>query len=97
MGHLDDRDAGVVERLDDVVHLLRGELVPLVVRPVAQAGVGQPQVELAPRLVAVGAGPGAAQGVDVASLTQMLHRAMFSPTCAAAAVMMSRLPEYGGR
>ena len=61
VGHLDHRDAGGVERLDDVVHLLGGELVPLVVRPVAQAGVGQPEVELAPRLVAVGAGPGPGQ------------------------------------
>ena len=26
-----------------------------------------------------------------------IERAMFSPTCVAAAVMMSRLPEYGGR
>ena len=44
VGHLDHRHAGGVERLDDVAHLLRGELVALVVRPVAQAGVGDPDV-----------------------------------------------------
>ena len=98
MGHLDDRDAGGVERLDDVVHLLRGELVPLVVRPVAQAGVGQAQVEVAP-----GSSPWVPDQVRVervevaSSASRSIDRAMFSPTCVAAAVMMSRLPAYGGR
>ena len=94
VGHLDHRDAGGVERLDDVVHLLRGELVPLVVRPVAQAGVGQPQVEVQVRR---SAGPGAGRACSSRVSSGRLARAMFSPTRAAAAVMMSRFPAYGGR
>ena len=91
MGDLDDRDAGVVERLDDVVHLLRGELVPLVVRAVAQAGVGEAEVEVV--------APTPVERVEVRGhhLLPSSERAMFSPTRAAAAVMMSRLPAYGGR
>ncbi len=101
MGHLDDRYAGSVERADDVAYLLRHELVPLVVRAVAQAGVGQAQVEAAR---GVGLRPGTGEGVDGcvdAGHGSGGHRrisfAIDSPTRVAAAVMMSRLPAYGGR
>src|SRR5581483_382868 len=46
VGDLDDRDPGRVQRADDVAHLLRHELVTLVVRAVAQAGVGEAQVQV---------------------------------------------------
>ena len=101
MGHLDDGYAGSVERADDVAYLLRHELVPLVVGAVAQAGVGQSQVEAAR---GVGLRPRTREGVDGCVNTgdgSGAHRrisfAMDSPTCVAAAVMMSRLPAYGGR
>ena len=52
VGHLEHRHTGLVERGDHRAHLVAGELVPLVVRPVAQAGVGQADVEVvAPRPV----------------------------------------------
>ncbi len=111
MGDLDDGNPGVVQRRDDVVHLLRGELVALVVRAVAQAGVGEAQVEVV--------GPAAVEVVSVIELVEIGHVghlslsgvsttlagarcstsgvAMLSPTRVAAAVMMSRLPAYGGR
>ncbi len=101
VGHLDDRDAGGVECADDVAYLLRHELVPLVVRAVAQAGVGQAQVEVARR---VGLRPGTGEGVDGgvdtgygSSAHRRISLAIDSPTCVAAAVMMSRFPAYGGR
>src|SRR3546814_16260304 len=62
VGDLDDRDAGTVERGDDVAHLLGHELVALVVRAVTQAGVGEAQVE-ARRGIHVGPGP--AQGIGL--------------------------------
>ena len=44
VGDLDDRHARGVERRDDGVHFVLGELVTLVVRPVAQRRVGHPDV-----------------------------------------------------
>ena len=46
VGHLEHRHPGLVEGGDDRAHLLGGELVALVVRAVAQAGVGQADVEV---------------------------------------------------
>ena len=44
VGDLDDRHTRGVERRDDGVHFVLGELVTLVVRPVAQRRVGHPDV-----------------------------------------------------
>ena len=44
VGHLDDRHAGGVQSGDDRTDLVLGELVTLVVRPVAQRRVGHPDV-----------------------------------------------------
>jgi hypothetical protein len=44
VGHLDDRDARVVERGDDRGHVLAGELVLLRVRSVTQRRIGDPDV-----------------------------------------------------
>ena len=44
VGDLDDRHAGGVQRRDDRADLVLGELVALVVRPVAQRRVGHPDV-----------------------------------------------------
>ena len=44
VGHLDDRYARGVQRRDDGRHLILGELMPLVMRPVPQGGVGHPDV-----------------------------------------------------
>ena len=48
VGDLDDLDAGRVEGVHDAADLLLGELVLHRVRAVAQGGVGDPQVALAP-------------------------------------------------
>ena len=82
VGHLDDRHAGVVERGDDRAHVVLHELVADRMRPVAQCGVGQPDVDI--RREAHGDTPSSV-------------RAISSPTRVAAAVMMSRFPAYGGR
>ena len=84
VGHLDHRHTGVVEGGDDALHLFLGELVALVVRAVAQRGVGDPDVES----VVVHRAPPATAAASLA---------ISSPTLVAAAVMMSRLPAYGGR
>ena len=83
VGHLDDLDARPVQRADGVAHLLLGELVRHGVRAVAQGGVDEPHV--------VG------QFRPAHAATSCFARAISSPTRAAAAVMMSRLPAYSGR
>ena len=79
MGDLDDLDPGPVERVHRGAHLLLGELVGHRVAAVAQGGVGDPDV--VPDLWHV-----------AHALTPSFAWAMSSPTRAAAAVMMSRLP-----
>ncbi len=44
VGHLDDGDTGGIQGGDDRADLVLGELVPLVVRPVAQRRVRHPDV-----------------------------------------------------
>ena len=87
VGHLDHRNPGGVECGDDGLHLFRDELVPLVMGPVAQRGVGDPDVEDAVRHRA----PPVTEPLCAPCL------AISSPTFVAAAVMMSRFPAYGGR
>ena len=91
VGDLDDRHAGVVEGGHDVDDVLGRELVALGVRAVAQRRVGDAQVERR-RCRASGRslGTGMLRPPPVAA-------ARTSPTRAAAAVMMSRLPAYGGK
>ena len=108
VGHLEDGHPRVVERGDHRAHLVGGELVALVVRAVAQAGVGQADVEVfAPRpLEDVQLGVSVNGHVSsssvcgfetLAALVPQPPVAIPSPARVAAAVMMSRFPEYGGR
>ncbi|SKU49982.1 Uncharacterised protein [Mycobacteroides abscessus subsp. abscessus] len=55
VSHLDDRDAGAVQRRHDSPHLVRGELMPLVVRAVTQRRIGDPHVPCGVEEDAVGA------------------------------------------
>ncbi len=91
VGHLDDRHAGGVQRRDDGVHFLLGELVTLVVRPVAQRRVGDADV---PHRIEEDVG---AHALGLLRALAAVSLAISSPTLVAAAVMMSRLPAYGGR
>lgn len=90
VGDLDDRHPRGVQGRDDGLHLVLGELVALVVAAVAQRRVGQPDV---PNRVEEDIGSHCAPPAVVASVSL----AISSPTLVAAAVMMSRLPAYGGR
>ncbi len=79
MGDLDDGHTGVVERTDDRPNVGLGELMAFGVRTVAQAGVGDTDVE------------GVGVGHHMVSFF-VSERAISLPTLVAAAVMMSRLP-----
>ena len=94
VGHLDDRNTGVVEGSDDRAHLVLGELMTLVVAAVAQRRVGDADVER------VGVLAGVCHQIHCCRAhagTPNFCFAISSPTLVAAAVMMSRLPAYGGR
>src|SRR5699024_2313389 len=94
VGDLDDGHTRAVEGADDVAHVLDRALVALVVRAVPQRGVGDPDVELGAVRARVGV---VRVGHVHVCHTPSLFLAMSSPTLVAAAVMMSRLPAYGGR
>jgi hypothetical protein len=76
VGHLDHLDTGSVERVHGRPDLSLGELVRHRMTAVAQGGVGDPH----------------RTGGSAHAVTLALSRATSSPTRAAAAVMMSRLP-----
>ena len=83
---LDDRHSGSVEGTDDGSYFVDGELMTLVVGAVAQRCVGDADV------------PARIEMNHVAhAFTLRSFWAISSPTLVAAAVMMSRLPAYGGR
>ncbi|OKH72866.1 hypothetical protein EB74_22580 [Mycobacterium sp. SWH-M5] len=87
VGHLDDRNTRGVERRHDRPDLVAGELMPLVVRPVAQRRVGHADV---PDGVEEDVGGHDCAPSEDAMRTRSL--AISSPTFVAAAVMMSRFP-----
>ena len=91
VGDLDDRHARGVQRRDDRADFVLGELMTLVVRPVAQRRIGHPDV---PDGVEENVGAHAWPPPAVADRDSL---AISSPTLVAAAVMMSRFPAYGGR
>ena len=95
VGHLDHRHAGGVEGGDDGADLLLGELVALVVRAVPQRRVGHADVPHRVEEDAVGTHRAHASFLLPTRAAASL--AISSPTLVAAAVMMSRLPAYGGR
>ena len=86
---LDDRNTRRVEGRDDGTHLVLGELMTLVMGPVAQRRVGHPDI---PHGVEENIGAHACAPSDT-----RLCLAISSPTLVAAAVMMSRFPAYGGK
>ena len=77
---LDDLDARAVQAVDDAAHLVLGEAMRHRVTAVAERGVGDPD-------------PGRGGLVDGGGHAFTFLRASCSPVRAAAAVMMSRLPE----
>src|SRR5215510_5366816 len=81
------RDSGLIEGSRDRDHLLHGELMPHDVRSVAQRNVANPEFTAH----AVSSTPRRARAAGESL------RAISSPTRTAAAVMMSRFPEYRGR
>ena len=107
--HLDHRNTGVVEGADDRTHLVDGELVSLVMAAVPQRRIGNPDVEFVGVLARVRhqirchrtcshrARSCRGHADTPCFCTSILCRAISSPTLVAAAVMMSRLPAYGGR
>ena len=86
VGDLDHRHTRGVQGGHDGADLVLGELVTLVVRPVPQRGVGDPDV---PDRVEEDVGTHACAPPAVADRDSL---AISSPTLVAAAVMMSRLP-----
>ncbi len=86
VGDLDDRNAGGVQRRDDRLHFVLGELVTFVVAAVAQRRIRHPDVPHRVEVDVVDAHACAPSETEARSL------AISSPTLVAAAVMMSRFP-----
>ena len=83
--HLDDLQAGVVQRAGDLDDVVLGELVPDGVAAVPQGAVGQPDRRLC------------RCRSSCSSLRRSLRVQISSPARTAAAVMMSRFPAHSGR
>jgi len=83
LSRLDDLDPGVVKRVDHRPDLFGGEAVPHRVRPVPERGIGDAHISR--------------RRAHAITPTAPAATASRSPTRAAAAVMMSRLPAQGGR
>jgi len=85
VGHLDDLDTSRVERMDHGSDLTLVELVLHGMAAIAQRRVGDTYLRLV------------LSGYRAHAVTSAARVASSSPTRAAAAVMMSRLPAHGGR
>ncbi|CDQ47063.1 hypothetical protein BN1047_04981 [Mycolicibacterium neoaurum] len=92
MGDLDDRHPRSIKGRHDRAHLIGGELMTLVMRPITQRGVGHPDI---PHRIEENLTRAAHACTPAPAALRSL--AISSPTLVAAAVMMSKFPAYGGR